>query len=282
MARIRTVKPEFFRNHKLYQAEQEEGLPLRLAFAGLWTAADRAGRFRWSPDELKLDCLPYDEVDFRRVLHALATRHYIVHYASGDASDDREYGCIPSWDKHQVINNRETASVLPQFLPENEIIDACATREPRVDDASRELPRGREGKGREGKGMVTRPAAPRHRPTKKAAPVVAVAPTTAEETLYRSIWESFQVVNGNFSNYPKEGTATKRLVQLSIQHCPDDPARFAHAVLTKFNELTKRGNSFWRGQPFTPSTLSSSAIFDRVLAEMKQQQADLSADWTEQ
>ena len=41
MARIRTIKPEFFRHADLYEAERETGLPLRLAFAGLWTAADR-------------------------------------------------------------------------------------------------------------------------------------------------------------------------------------------------------------------------------------------------
>jgi hypothetical protein len=70
MARIRTIKPEFFRHADLYEAEKETGLPLRLAFAGLWTAADREGRFKWRPRELKLDCLPHDEVDF----HACLTR----------------------------------------------------------------------------------------------------------------------------------------------------------------------------------------------------------------
>jgi hypothetical protein len=70
LARIRTIKPEFFRHADLYEAEKETGLPLRLAFAGLWTAADREGRFKWRPRELKLDCLPHDDVDFSRVLDA--------------------------------------------------------------------------------------------------------------------------------------------------------------------------------------------------------------------
>ena len=47
MARIRTIKPEFFRHEALYEAEHETGLPLRVAYAGLWTAADREGRFQW-------------------------------------------------------------------------------------------------------------------------------------------------------------------------------------------------------------------------------------------
>jgi hypothetical protein len=90
LARIRTIKPEFFRHADLYEAEKETGLPLRLAFAGLWTAADREGRFKWRPRELKLDCLPHDDVDFSRVLDALTTRGWLVRYAV----DGVEYGAI--------------------------------------------------------------------------------------------------------------------------------------------------------------------------------------------
>jgi hypothetical protein len=142
VARIRTIKPSFFRHADLYEAEKQFGLPLRLAFAGLWTAADREGRFKWRPRELKLDCLPHDEVDFSRVLDALTTRGFIVKYEI----DGKGYGCIPSWSEHQVINNRETPSDIPA---PNEI--NMMTREPRVDDASTtrlEHAQG-EGKGRE-------------------------------------------------------------------------------------------------------------------------------------
>jgi len=126
MARIRTIKPSFFRHETLFETEQSTRLPLRLAFVGLWTAADREGRFRWAPRALKLDCLPYDEVDFSRVLDALATRGLIVKYAVNGT----EYGHIPSWQKHQVINNREMASDLPEPNENNTL-----TREARVDDA---------------------------------------------------------------------------------------------------------------------------------------------------
>jgi hypothetical protein len=110
MARIRTVKPEFFRHYGLYQAEKETRLPLRVAFAGLWTAADREGRFRWDPPNLKLDCLPYDEIDFSKVLEALRIKEFVVRYQVGDGT----YGYIPSWKRHQVINQREAQSVIPE------------------------------------------------------------------------------------------------------------------------------------------------------------------------
>lgn len=145
MARIRTIKPEFFRHEALYEAEIADKLPLRLAYIGLWTAADKEGRFKWQPRALKLDCLPYDNCDFSRVLDALATRGFIVKYEY----EGQFYGYIPSWKAHQVINNRETESNLPD--PHAATI---LTREPRVDDASAtplKHAQG-EGKGREGEG----------------------------------------------------------------------------------------------------------------------------------
>ena len=146
MARIRTIKPEFFKHSGLYDAERETSLPLRLAFAGLWVCADRAGRFKWRPRELKLEALPYDDVDFERVMDALATRGFVVRYASGDD----EFGYIPSWKHHQFINNKEPQSSIPN-PPINQHIDASATREQREEDANetRGVKEGK-GKGREG------------------------------------------------------------------------------------------------------------------------------------
>lgn len=147
MARIRTIKPDFFRHGGLFDAEQETGLPLRVAFAGLWTACDREGRFVWKPRELKLDALPFDNVDFSRVLDALATRGHITRYRVNGT----DYGFIPSWHSHQVINNRESPSNLPEPT-QTSIESATCTREARVDDA-RPAPlvhAQAEGKGKEG------------------------------------------------------------------------------------------------------------------------------------
>ena len=157
--RIRTIKPEFFHHEGLFEAEAQTNLPLRVAFAGLWCIADREGRFKWEPRRIGVQVLPYDGVDFSRVLDALTTRGFVLRYRVGDAC----FGWIPSFLKHQVINNRESESVLPD--PEGNIeetptntdeSDASATREPREDHACR-----KEGKGREGKeGVVTRQLSP--------------------------------------------------------------------------------------------------------------------------
>ena len=160
MARIRTIKPEFFRHEGLFELERETGLPVRVAFAGLWTAADREGRFKWRPKQLKLDCVPYDEIDFSRVLDALTTRGFIARYEVGG----EDFGCIPSWNEHQVINNRESPSDLPSI--ENGTLKSnTSTRAPRVNDAcSTPLVqvqgegKGREGKGREDKSSCAEPS----------------------------------------------------------------------------------------------------------------------------
>lgn len=145
MSRIRSIKPEFFTHEDLFEAEYQSGLPLRLAFAGLWTQCDREGRFVWRPRQLKVAIMPYDELDFSRVLDALVTRDFVVKYTSGN----RAFGVIPSWHRHQVINNREKASDLPIPTENTEQSDASSTRAPRVDDACSGEGKGRERKGKE-------------------------------------------------------------------------------------------------------------------------------------
>lgn len=131
--RIRSIKPSFFLHELLFDLEKETGLPVRVAFAGLWCAADREGRFKWEPRSLKAQILPFDECDFSRVLDALTTRGFLVKYASNGT----HYGWIKTFKEHQIVNPREKASVLPspaQSL-DTEHIDACLTRGGRVNDA---------------------------------------------------------------------------------------------------------------------------------------------------
>jgi len=83
--------------------------------------------------ELKAQILPYDEVDFSRVLDALFTRGYLVKYAWNGIT----YGWIPSFRKHQFVNPKEAQSELPP-PPETvkeEQLDASSTRDSRVEHA---------------------------------------------------------------------------------------------------------------------------------------------------
>jgi hypothetical protein len=157
VARIRTIKPELAAHEGLFDLEQESGLPIRFAWCMLFTVADRDGRFQWRPRTLKAQILPHDEVDFSRVLDAWVTRGFIVKYRVKDAW----YGCIPTFSKHQVINNREQKSDLPPISEADHIhqplarVDhACPTREVHA------LGEGRKGRERkEGKEGTIRAAA---------------------------------------------------------------------------------------------------------------------------
>lgn len=133
MPRIRTVKPALARHELLFELERETGLPIRFAWALLPTVCDREGRFRWRPRDMKLDILPYDDCDFSHVLDAWLTRGQVVKYRVGH----EWYGCVPTFKRHQHINNKEPGSELPALEEAEQVEDfrnqahanAKATRE---------------------------------------------------------------------------------------------------------------------------------------------------------
>ena len=74
-----------------------------------FTFAEKACYFRWQPNTLKLDCLPYDKVNFDPALGNLVEAEFIQKYDVGGQS----YGVIPTFLKHQRINNKEPESEIP-------------------------------------------------------------------------------------------------------------------------------------------------------------------------
>src|SRR5471032_626819 len=70
MARIRTIKPEFFTSDDICALS-----PLaRLLYVGLWCEADRAGRLVWMPRAFKRRYLPDDACDIDRLADELLKR----------------------------------------------------------------------------------------------------------------------------------------------------------------------------------------------------------------
>lgn len=115
MGATRTIKPEFFKNYELYDLEQQTGMPLRVAYAGLWTCCDREGRFKWIPRFLRAEILPFDtDIDFTNVLDVLAQHGFIYRYSGHDVSDNLvECGVVLKFKQHQHIHNKEPDSILP-------------------------------------------------------------------------------------------------------------------------------------------------------------------------
>lgn len=121
MSRSRLIRPAFFKHAELYDAEVESGLPLRVAFAGLWTVADRDGRFIWKPRDMKGDVIPHDPVDMATVLDALVEYGFIRRYVV----DGKAYGLIPSFKDQQSFHKSEPHSKLP--APPQTPVDNGAT-----------------------------------------------------------------------------------------------------------------------------------------------------------
>lgn len=138
MARIRTIKPDFFTSEDIVSLS-----PLaRLLFIATWLEADREGRFVWRPKTLKLRYLPGDQCDIDDLAAELVDAGLVVPYVI----NGQTFSEIPSFTKHQVINNRESASTHPA-----RVTDASATRGQCVTDATTTPLAGKEGKGKEGK-----------------------------------------------------------------------------------------------------------------------------------
>lgn len=124
MARIRTVKPEFFTSDDICSLT-----PLaRLLYIGLWCEADRDGRMAWTPRAFKRRYLPDDQCDIEALCGEIVKRGLVVLYGDGLAY-------IPRFLDHQHINPRETPSVLPAPPAKTPKNDASPTRAARVNDA---------------------------------------------------------------------------------------------------------------------------------------------------
>lgn len=166
MARIRSIKPTFFKSLDV------SALPLRarLTWLGLWTQCDDHGRFQDIQRLIKAELWPLDDVSLRDVaedLEVLTDHGRIVRYTVGG----RDYLAVQNWHHHQSINRpgkpKYPAPPEPISAPEPGEQNHCglcwqlytdlSTREGSV-SAHGTLTPGREGI-KEGKGRDARPRA---------------------------------------------------------------------------------------------------------------------------
>lgn len=146
MARIRTIKPEFFTSDDIVALP-----PLsRLFYVSLWCEADREGRLEWKPSTFKRRYFPDEKCTVDELCDPLISGGLVVLYEV----DGVQYAHIPRFKKHQVINSRESDSVIP--APPDHACSGVNHACSRVNDACVTRESGREGKGREGKEHASR------------------------------------------------------------------------------------------------------------------------------
>lgn len=104
MARIRTIKPDFWTDEKIVELSAFA----RLLFIGLWNFADDDGRMQFSPRKIMMQVLPADSLDSSALFGEIRSKSMIDIYVV----DGVEYLEIKNFSKHQKIDKR-TASKFP-------------------------------------------------------------------------------------------------------------------------------------------------------------------------
>lgn len=125
MARIRTIKPDFWTDERVVELSPWA----RLLFIGLWNFADDDGRMVYSPKRIKMQIFPADSVECSELFDELRRDELVEVYEV----DGKEFLQITNFSKHQKIDRRSASKHPPPPNPAE----------------SRRIPP-TEGKGREG------------------------------------------------------------------------------------------------------------------------------------
>lgn len=108
MARIRTIKPEFFTSLTVADLTPEQ----RLTFIGLWTHVDDAGRCVDDPRLIKAAVWPLDDrtaADVEVDLKALSESSLITRYML----NRKRFLAVTGWEEHQRINRPSPSKIPP-------------------------------------------------------------------------------------------------------------------------------------------------------------------------
>ena len=108
MARIRTIKPEFWRDEDLSTICSEAAL---LAI-GLLNYADDEGYFNANPKLVESDVFPLRELSCSTT-ELMNELHRIGYIEIFFGTDGKRYGHIVNFEKHQVINKKNFSKIKP-------------------------------------------------------------------------------------------------------------------------------------------------------------------------
>jgi hypothetical protein len=103
MARIRSIKPDFWTDDRLTECS----LSARLLFIGTWNFADDDGNLDRSAKQIKARVFPVDNVDCEPLLQELITHGLLIEYTVSD----KKYLHIRGFKKHQLINRPSKPTV---------------------------------------------------------------------------------------------------------------------------------------------------------------------------
>ena len=137
MARIRTIKPEFWTDDRI----SECSLSARLLFIGTWNFCDDEGNLQNSPKQIKRWIFPDDNLDIRPLIVELIAHGLLIEYSV----NEEKYLHIRGFKKHQLINRPSK--------PQHPLFDESLITHGILSEDSVTTHHGMERKGKEGKGV---------------------------------------------------------------------------------------------------------------------------------
>lgn len=198
MARIRTIKPEFWSSPSVTAMSPWA----RLLFIAMWNWADDTGRGTFIPRELLGFTFPNDEeitvAEFRRLCAEVRRECAVLFYESAG----RFFFVIPSWKKHQSKHAKHSGSKLPDPEGCNEIDPETMrvigtigeSRRNSADsarnsaDSAREVVPGTGEQGNRGTGEGERPSHVYPQPVDNSAPGSPPLKTTPRDQTTQPPW----------------------------------------------------------------------------------------------
>jgi len=115
MARIRTIKPEFWTSESVVECS----CSARLLLIGMLNFADDYGNLVNSPKRLKMQIFPADIIDTALLLDELIKHGLVIPYVV----DGEKYLNIKGFRKHQVINKPSKSKIpLPSFDKNTDVV----------------------------------------------------------------------------------------------------------------------------------------------------------------
>jgi len=227
MARIRSIKPEFYRHEELQDLEAANpGAYVMLVFSGLWGHCDKEGRFLWKPRTLKLDILPFLDYDLSASLVLLWEAGLVRQYEI----DGILYGEVPTFKEHQRVSGKEAQEPAKHPDPKGNFTSVSRGSNGEAPETA-----GREGKGKEEEGKKE-PSSLRSEGRAKAAPVLihdseATDPKKALYDLGKQILpgKSGGRITQILNHYDGDVAAALRALRLAAEK--SDPSEYVGAIL---------------------------------------------------
>ncbi len=141
MARIRTIKPEFWTSEQIV----ELSVSARLLFVGVWTFSDDAGIHPASCKRLNMEVFPSDNFTVEQIgkwIDEILAQGLMIQYEA----QGKSYWQVTGWEFHQKIDKKTFRHPQPSGM--NSTTTRRALVEPSPPESKGEESKGEESKGR--------------------------------------------------------------------------------------------------------------------------------------